>query len=153
MMEKVKLASAPISLKLFVTVLLCVIGLTYLALLTHIWIDTEMKVANIATAYGQFEFGELAQHSHEYLPYYAIYIFFFPTLVFLFTSYSEGLKRFFAVFPLAMTVVDIGSMWLIRYFHAGIFSWVLFFAGMILGLSFFSLFLLILYDIWLKKED
>lgn len=152
-MDKFQLSAAPISLKLFLTSFLCLSGLVYLVLLIHIWIDTAMVVDNIAKAYGTFDFNELVDHSRQFLPYYGIFIFLIPTLLFLFTSYDEKLKSFFAIFIPAVIVVDVGSMWLIRYVHAGIFSWALFFAGALLGFSFLSLFLLTLYDIWLKKED
>lgn len=151
-MENFKLANLPISLKLFITGLFCLIGLSYLALLTNIWLDTQMNVSNIIAAYSRFEFGELADHSHKYLPYYTIYLFFLPVLAFMLTSYSEKIKRFFAVVPILIIVIDIGSMWLIRYIHAVFFSWILLFAGTFLGMTFLSLFLLVLYDVWIIKK-
>lgn len=150
-MENFRLSKAPISMKLFLTVLLCTVGLIYLSLILHIWQDTEMKPALIAKAYGSMESLELADHTHKYLPYYALYLFAIPVALFMFTSYSERLKTFFALWPFVLIVVDIGSMWLIPYAAQAFFSWALFFAGTFLGLTFLSLFLLNIYDIWFKK--
>ena len=144
------LSKAPASFKLFVTVMLLVVGLIYLTLLVHIWIDTQMKAANIAEAYGGMEYIELTDHAHTYLPYYSFFVFLLPVLVFMFTSFGERLKRFFAVFPFVVIVIDIGSMYLIPYLWRG-FGWVLFFAGTTLGIMFMFLFILNIYDVWLRK--
>ena len=149
-MANFRVANAPISAKLLATAILCVLGLTYITLLSCIWIDSEMKVSLTAEAYGGMEYIELSDHSHKYLPYYAVFLFFIPTSLFMFTSYPEKLKRFFAVFPFIVIVIDIASMWLIPYAGKG-FAWVLWFAGTFLALTFLLLFLLITYDIWLKK--
>ena len=105
----------------------------------------------ITEAYGGMEYIELTDHAHTYLPYYAIYLFALPVVMFMFTSCSEKLKRFFAVFPFIVIVIDIGAMYLIPYLWKG-FAYVLWLAGTCLGLSFFSLFLLTMYDVWLRKE-
>lgn len=149
-MNDMALSKAPTSLKLLATVILLFVGLVYLTLLVHIWIDTEMKVANIAEAYGGMEYIELTDHAHTYLPYYGLFIFLLPVLVFMFTSFGEGLKRFFAVFPFVVIVIDISSMYLMPYLSLG-FAWVLFFAGSVLGTVFLLLFILNLYDLWLRK--
>lgn len=150
-MENFRVSRAPISMKLLMTSLLCVVGLIYLCLLLHVWQDTELKPSLIAKAYGSMESLELADHTHKYLPYYALYLFALPVTLFMFTSYSEKTKRIFAVLPFVLVIIDIGSMWLIPYVHQGLFSWVLWFAGTFLALNFFSLFLLNVYDIWLRK--
>ncbi len=152
-MEKIRLSKAPISAKLLITTLLCMVGLIYLSLLLHIWQDTELKPALIAKAYGSMESLELADHTHKYLPYYALYLLALPAALFMFTGYSEKMKRFFAIFPFLLIVVDIGSMWLIPYANQVFFSWVLEFAGTFLALTFLSLFLLDVYDVWLGKTD
>ncbi len=151
-MENFRLSRAPISMKLFLTSLLCIVGLIYISLLVHIWQDTEMKPSMIAKAYGSMEAMELTEHTHKYLPYYALYLFAIPVILFLFTSYSEKIKRIFAVLPFLLIVIDIGAMWLIPYVSQGFFSWVLLFAGTFLGITFFLLFILNIYDIWLKKS-
>ncbi len=153
MMENFRLSRAPISMKLFLTSLLCIVGLIYISLLVHIWQDTEMKPSMIAKAYGSMEAMELTEHTHKYLPYYALYLFAIPVILLMFTSYSEKIKRIFAVFPFFLIVVDIGAMWLIPYVSKDFFSWVLLFAGTFLGLTFLLLFLLNVYDIWLKKSS
>lgn len=146
-----RVSSAPLSMKLLLTSLLCIVGLIYISLLLHIWQDTEMKPSLIAKGYGSMEAMELADHTHKYLPYYVIYLFAIPTALFMFTSYPEKIKRFFAVFPFLLIVIDIGSMWLIPYASKDFFSWVLLFAGTFLGLTFLLLFMLNVYEIWLKK--
>ncbi|HAZ10703.1 MAG: hypothetical protein A2047_02240 [Omnitrophica bacterium GWA2_41_15] len=151
-MENLRISKAPISAKLLMTTLLCMVGLIYLSLLLHIWQDTEMKPALIAKAYGSMESMELADHTHKYLPYYALYLLALPAALFMFTGYSEKMKRIFAILPFLVIIIDIGAMWLIPYAHQVFFSWVLTFAGTFLALTFFSLFLLDIYDIWLKKS-
>ena len=150
-MNGMALSKAPASLKLFATMMLLVVGLIYLTLLVHIWIDTEMKAANIAEAYGGMEYIELTDHAHTYLPYYSFFVFLLPVLIFMFTSFGEGFKRFFAIFPFIVIVIDIGSMYLIPYLWRG-FGWVLFFAGTALGIMFMLLFILNVYDLWLRKQ-
>jgi hypothetical protein len=54
--------------------------------------------------------------------------------------------------PFILVVIDIGSMWLIPYAHQVFFSWVLTFAGAFLAMTFLALYLLDVYDIWLKKS-
>ncbi len=146
------IAKSPRSLKLLVTSVLLVVGLVYLTLLTHIWIDTDMKPSNIAEAYGGMEYIELTDHAHTYLPYYSLFLFLPPVLILMFTSYPERLKQFFAVFPFVVSVVDIASMYLIPYLWSG-FAWVLFLAGTTLGVTFMLLFVLNLYDVWLRRPS
>lgn len=150
-MENFRLSRAPISAKLLATSFLCIAGLIYLSLLVHIWQDTEMKPALIAKGYSSMEAMELTDHVHKYLPYYAIYIFLIPSILFMFTSYSEKVKRIFAVLPSFLIIIDIASMCFIPYISP-IFGWGLFFAGMFLGFTFLLLFLFNIYDIWFKKR-
>lgn len=149
-MNELKITKASVSTKLFVTAVLCLLGVTYITLLASIWVDTEMKVANVAEGYGGMEFSELVSHSHTYLPYY-LYIFAIAVGIFLFTSYGEKIKRHFALAPFVVIFIDIGSMWLIRYANKIVFSWALLFAGIFLAISFLGIFALSMYDIWLRK--
>lgn len=151
-MENFRLSRAPISMKILMMALLCTVGLIYISLLVHIYQDTEMKASMIAKAYGSMESLELMDHTHKYLPYYALYLFAIPVILFMFTSYSEKIKRILAVMPFLLIIIDIGAMWLIPYASQSIFSWVLLFAGTFLGLTFLLLFLLNVYDIWFKKS-
>ena len=151
-MNSFRLSKANISIKLLATSLLCIVGLTYITLLVHIYIDTEMKSSMIAESYGGMEYIELTDHAHFYLPFYAFFLFTIPIAIFLFTSYNEKIKAFFAVFPFLVIVIDIASMYLIAYLWLG-FAQVLWLAGTFLGLSFTALFVLTLYDIWLKKGE
>ena len=149
-MNNFKLSKAALSTKLLVTSLLCIIELIYLVLVVHIWIDTELKPSMVAEAYGYMEYIELTDHAHFYLPYYAFFIFAIPLTIFMLTSYSEKVKCFFAVFPFLVIVVDIASMYLIPYLWTG-FAMVLWLAGTCLGTTLFILFILIMYDVWLRR--
>ncbi len=149
-MDELKLSNASISFKLLVTSLLSIIGLIYLLLVVHIWIDTEMKPSMVAEAYGYMEYIEITDHAHFYLPYYSLFIFAIPVALFLFTSFSNTLKCIFAVYPFLVIIVDIASMYLIPYLWTG-FAMVLWLAGTVLGTSLLLLTILILYDTWLRK--
>lgn len=151
-MKNFRLADAPLSVKVWATTVLLGIAITYMILALHIFIDTEFNPNLIGEAYSMFEWIELADLTHDYWPYYGIYIFAFALMLFVLgTSYSEKWKIILTVAPSVFVVLDIGSMWLIPYVHAGIFKWVLFFAGNFLALSFAVIFVLTLYDIWLRK--
>lgn len=149
-MNNFKLSSAPLSTKLLVTSLLCIIELIYLVLVVHIWIDTELKPSMVAESYGYMEYIELTDHAHFYFPYYALFIFAIPLAIFMFSSYNEKIKSFFAVFPFIVIFIDIASMYLIPYLWTG-FAMVLWLAGTCLGTMLFILFILIMYDVWLRK--
>lgn len=147
------LSRAPLSLKVLMTLALIGMALTYVVLALHIYIDTQFSIVTIEKAYSTFEWTELVDHTHRYFPYYGIYIFAFALITLMLgTTYSEKIKMYFATVPNILIALDVGSMWAIRYIHAGIFSWVLFLAGTFLGLHFILLFFMILNEIWLKKE-
>ena len=151
-MESIKLFKENMSLKLLITFAIFGMCLTYGILVAHIYIDTEFQVSNIEEAYSTFDWIELVDQTHKYLPYYGIYLFAFALLIFVLgTSYSQRVKIPMVIIPNCLIFIDIGSMWAIRYVHAGIFSWVLFIAGTLLGLSFAMIIVLSLYDIWLRK--
>jgi len=149
-MENIRVTRAPVSMKLLATSLICVSGLTYLVLLYHIFQDCGMQPALIAKGYGSMEAMELTDHVHKYLPYYSIYIFLVPALLFMFTSFSEKIKRVLAVLPYILILIDIASMCLIPLVSKS-FSWLLLFAGTFLALTFLLLFVLIIYDLWFRK--
>ncbi|MEW6009089.1 MAG: hypothetical protein AB1629_05615 [Candidatus Omnitrophota bacterium] len=146
-----KLRDLELSSKLFISLFLCLTGLSYITLLLHIWVDTAMKVSMITESYGTFEFSELVGHAHTYIFWFILT--FAPVItIFLFTSFAETLKRFFAVIPMLLIVSDVGSMWLIRYWAKIWFSWQLYFSGLLLAALFLAMFVLINFDIWLKKS-
>ena len=151
-MANFSLSKAPLSLKILVTMALLGMGITYIILALHIFIDTEFKVSMIKQAYSTMEWTELVDHTHKYFPYYGIYIFAFALFVFVLgTSYSEKIKIPLVIIPNLLIVLDIGSMWAIRYINADIFSWGLMLAGNLLAASFGLIFALTMYDIWLRK--
>ena len=152
-MPNFSLSKAPLSLKLLVTMALLGIAITYIILALHIFIDTEFKVSMVKQAYSTMEWTELVDHSHKYFPYYGIYIFAFALFIFVLgTSYPEWIKILMAIIPNCLIVLDIGSMWAIRYVNADIFSWGLMMAGNLLAASFGIIFVLTMYDSWLRKK-
>lgn len=148
-MEIIRLKDMSLSIRLFVSLMLCVIGLSYLTFLGNIWIDTEMKIAFVIEGYGSFEFMELIEHSFKYI-FWFIGTFTVVASLFLLSSYPEKIKRFFAVLVPLFIISDVGSMWLIRY--ASFFAWQLYVSGLILAVSFLVMFVLIQCDLWLKKR-
>jgi hypothetical protein len=152
-MSAMRISEGPLSVKVLVTVMLLGIALTYCILALHIFIDTHFKPSLIKEAYKSFEWIELTDQTHKYFPYYAIYIFAFTLAAFVLgTSYSEKLKITMTLIPCTLIVLDIGSMWAIPYISADIFGWVLFFAGNFLALSFATLFILTMSDVWSLKS-
>ena len=152
-MSSTRISQGPLSVKVLITVMLLGIALTYCILALHIYIDSQFKPALISQAYKSMEWIELTDQTHKYFPYYAIYIFAFTLAAFVLgTSYSEKLKITMTLVPCSLIVLDIGSMWAIPYISAGIFGWVLFFAGNFLALSFAVLFILTMWDIWSLKR-
>jgi hypothetical protein len=145
-----KLSKLSFSSKMFLSSILCSIGVSYLLLLLHIWIDTQMKPAMIEKAYGAMEYIELTGQAHTYYPYYALILFFIPVGIFMASSYSSKLKTFFAIFPFVITFIDIGSMYAIPYIGKT-FSYVLWTAGTCLALSFCTLFILNMLDLWIRR--
>ncbi|MFC1476529.1 hypothetical protein ACFL5S_01035 [Fibrobacterota bacterium] len=151
-MDKIRLSELPKHFKLLISSLLCIIGLVYIVLIVNIWIDTELRPSIIIEAYGDMEYIELSANAHIDLPHYALFILALPVLLFMFSSYSDKLKRFLAVFPFVMVIVDVGSMYLIPYLNKVFFSYTLWLAGTCLAVTFLLLFIFIQYDMWFKKQ-
>ena len=149
-MEKFRLSTAPLSIKLLATSLLMIIGCTYITLVVHIWIDTEMRPSLVAEAYGGMEYIELTDHAHYYLPYYGLWILAIPVTLLMMTSFGEKVKIFFATAPFIVAIVDISSMYLIPYLWTG-FAMVLWLAGTFIGTSLLIMMLMIMYDTWLRR--
>ena len=143
------LHALPQSFKLFISLLMCVLGLCYLTFLGSIWNDTEMKIAMIIEGYGTFDSIELVEHSFKYM-YWFLGTFGVTGFVFLLTCYPEKLKRIFAAVTPIFIILDISAAWLIRYHD--IFAWQLMVSGFVLATCFLAMFLLIQYDLWLKKD-
>lgn len=152
-MVDLKLSKAPLSLRLMLTMAIIGTSVTYIILALHIFVDTAFKVSLIKEAYSMMDWTEILDHTHKYFPYYGVYIFAFVLFIFvLATSYPEWVKLLVVIIPNCLIALDIGSMWAIRYIHATIFSWGLFLAGNFLAISFAIISILILYDIWIRKE-
>ncbi len=149
-MNNFKLSSATLYVKLLVTTLICIIGLIYMTLVLQKWIDTGEWPLKVAEGYQYMEYIELTDHAHFYLPYYGLFIFAIPVTLFMFTSYSEKTKSFFAVFPFIMIVINIVSIYLIPYVWLG-FALVLWLTGTCLGITLLILFILTIKDMWFRK--
>ncbi len=145
-MEKIKLRNMPLSVKIFVSLMLCIAGLSYLTLLGSIYIDTDLKVVNIIKGYADMEYMELTAHSFKYI-FWFFGMFSIVGASFLLTSYSEKVKRVFATIVPLFIVSDIGSMWLVSKSHW--FAYQLFASGAVLATSFLTMFLLAQYEIWI----
>ena len=149
-MSNFRLSATTLNIKLLATSLLVIIGLAYLLLVAKIYLVTEMRPSLIIDSYAEAEYVELTHQAHLYLPYYAIFIFAIPVAIFMLTSYSENLKRFYAVVPFVTIAIDIGSMYLIPYVRIE-FAIVLWLFGIFLGILLLSLFILTMYDMWAGK--
>lgn len=150
-MNNFRIKDSALSTKVFISLFLCLMGLSYITLLLHIYVDTNLQVEVVKEAYSTFEFSELVDQAHRYIFWFILTL--APVVaIFLATSFGEKIKMFFAVMPMLLIISDIGSMWLIRYASKEWFSWQLYLSGMALAGLFLSMFLLINYDLWLKKS-
>ena len=139
----------PLSVRLFASLFLSILGMAYGVFLAQIWIDTGMQISLIAEGYRDFGFIELTSHTFQYLGWFVV-VFAVLLGAFLLTSFSEKLKSFFILWTGAWVISDIGATWLIRY--NDFFAYQLFFSGAALAISFLALFLLTQYDIWFKPN-
>ena len=156
-MQEFKLSAAKASTKILVTAFLIVMGLGYLMALVNVWSKTGFTYQGVVEhlcgseeemIYPK-EFSELVESSH-------VHLFAHPPMflllgaILLFTSLSERLKKLLVPIPFIAIVLDIGSFWLTRYVAPG-FAALTLFAGMLMGLSFLALFVIPLYEMWLRK--
>ncbi len=148
-MNKIRLNTLSISQKIFVSAMLCVAGFSYIALLGSIYIDTNMEIANIIKGYGSQDWTELTIHSFTFLHWF-VATFSLAGAIFLISSYSEKIKTVFALIIPASIIVDIAAQWVIGMWKG--FAYILFACGIILALSFLTMFVLTQYDIWLNKK-
>ena len=72
--------------------------------------------------------------------------------IFSFSSASEFLKKSIVFLAFGSIILDLGSMWLIRYVSSQ-FAILMVIAGILMAISFLFLFLIPLKDIWLTKKD
>ncbi|MFC1512413.1 hypothetical protein ACFL5H_04415, partial [Candidatus Latescibacterota bacterium] len=127
-MQDFKLSELPMHKRLFVTSLICFVGLVYCVYAFQIWISTEFNPEMISESYGYMEYMELTEHAHIYLPYYGIFCFAIPLAFFMFTGYNDKLKSFLSVFTYILIPIDISLMYLIPYVSTA-FSTVLVIVG------------------------
>lgn len=148
MVRRLQLKRFPRSSKLFITLLLCVAGFCYLALLGSIWNDTQMKIPLIVEAYGTMAQSELVEHTFRYM-FWFLGIFTLTGFLFLMSSYSEKIKTSFAVLIPLLILTDIASAWLIGRQEA--FARLMFASGFSLACLFLTMVVLILYELWFQK--
>ena len=156
-MEGFSLSEAKISAKLMVTGFLIVIALGYLMAVVNVWDKTHFTYQGIVVhSRGNEEemiypklFSELVQTSHVHLLGHGP-MFLLMTVILLFTSLGEKLKSILVLAPFIALILDMASLWLTRYVAAG-FAGLTLVAGGLMGLSFLALFMIPLYEMWLKK--
>lgn len=130
--------------------MLCLLGVNYFLLLAQIRLDTGMNIVGILQAYRGFDPTELIEHSAKYL-FWFLGTFGAAGFLFLITSYSDKIKKFFAIIVPLTIASDIASMWLIRYHDW--FAWQLFGSGFVLASSFLIMFCLIQHELWKTMRD
>ena len=145
MAEKIQIKNFPLSARLFISLILILLGINYLFLLLSIWADTRMDIALIAEGYRSFETVELLEHSFKYL-YWFIGAFGISVGLFLISSYPQKLKTFFVMATPLLVFSDIGSMWLVRF--SSWFAVQMYLSGLCLALSFLALFILLQKELW-----
>ena len=72
-------------------------------------------------------------------------------LIFLFSSLGERLKSIILAAPFVGTIVDIGGMWLTRFASPSL-SILVIAGGSFFALGYTLITLIVLYELWLKKE-
>jgi len=149
-MKTFKLSTASLSTKTLITSLILTIGLVYLTLVFQKYLDTGMSPFQVAEGYEYMEYIELTDQAHLYLPYYSLFIFAAPVFLLMFSSFSEGIKRFFAVFPFIVIFFDTISIFLIPYVSK-VFAFLLWSTGSILGITLAAVFIMLVYDVWVRK--
>ena len=92
--------------------------------------------------------GRLVSISHTHL-FATLVVIFLLNMVFFYTAYPDGLKRFVSILSFSAIVLDIGSWWLAKL--APFFAVFVIIGGLTLAISFLLLTVLPLYEIWLKK--
>lgn len=145
-----RLSRLPRSAKLFISLMLGLAGICYAAFLGQIWIDTEMRLEYIIEGYGLMSFMELISHSFRYLFWFGS-VFSLLMGAFLAAGYSERLKTFFALSIPCLIFADIASAWLIRFHN--LFAYILYGCGLLLALSFLTLFVLVQRALWSRNKN
>ena len=145
MAEPIRLRNLPLPTRLFISLIVSLLGINYLFLLLSIWMDTRMDIAMIIEGYRSFETVELLEHSFKYL-FWFIGAFGVSVGLFLFSSYSQKIKTFFVMVTPFLVISDIGSMWAVRF--SSWFAIQMYFSGFLLAVSFLALFILLQKELW-----
>ncbi len=145
MTENIQLKNLSLPTRLFISLILILLGINYLFLLFSIWLDTRMDIAMIIEGYRSFEAAELLEHSFKYL-YWFIGAFGISVGLFLFSSHPQKVKTFFVMATPLLVLSDIGSMWAVRF--SSWFAVQMYLSGFLLAVSFLALFVLLQKELW-----
>ena len=145
MTENIRLKDLSLPTRLFISLVLILLGVNYLFMLLSIWMDTRMDIAMIIEGYRSFETVELLEHSFKYL-YWFIGAFGISVGLFLFSSRSQKVKTFFVMATPLLVLSDIGSMWAVRF--SSWFAVQMYLSGFLLAVSFLALFVLLQKELW-----
>jgi len=156
-MNGISLPTLPKYAKVMLTAFLVVMGVTYLVGVAKIWNKTHFTVQGaIENERGSEEkmiypkeFGDMLSVTHYHLGGWAM-MFFLVLVILMFSSYSPGLKGFFAWPPFLLALCDAGSMWAIRYLSTG-FAAPFMIVGFLMAAFFGAALILDLVNIWWGK--
>ncbi len=180
-MTDFRIRNAPLSIKLFVSLMLCVLALSYLPLLAGIWNDTELKITNVIQAYGgkleskedaeneeedEFGFGDEDEYGYEeeeepFLNVERIdesfkYMHWFLATFVMSISVmmmTSWPEKLKIVFAIVPPVFIVSDIGSMWVIrYSNFFAYQLYASGTVLATAFFVMFWLIQYDIWLKKK-
>lgn len=135
--------------KVFAGCFLRLIALAYAFFLFKIWVDTEFKLDLIVEAYGEMGLFELVYHSYQYLLWFAI-AFGSVLGVYMFSPYSPRFKQVLVVWTCVWIVADIASAWLITV-HSN-FAYLLYLSGLVLAVTFLTVYLMVQSCLRTKSE-
>jgi hypothetical protein len=147
----------PAFAKVMLTGFLVVMGLTYLVGVVKVWNKTHFTVQGVVEnergseekmIYPK-ELPDMLSVTHYHIGGWAM-MFFLVLLIFMFSTYSPGLKTWLAWPPFLLAICDAGSMWLVRYISTG-FAVPFMIVGFLMA-SFFGLTIILdLINIWFGK--
>lgn len=157
-MNGFRYVTAPLSLKLVLSMFLIMVSIGYVVGLTNIYLKTNMSYTGVVSHYRgnpeEMKFpkslGDLVQEQHVHI-FGISMIFVLSGIVFAFTSLPEKVKAFFVVLPFASMLFDLGSFWLLRFVNAS-FGWLSIFSGGTMAVSFFLIVGRPLYEMWIQSK-
>jgi hypothetical protein len=153
----VTLPKLPAYAKVMLTGFLIVMGFTYLVGVAKVWNKTGFTVQGVIEnergseekmIYAK-ELPDMLSVTHYHIGGWAM-MFFLVLGIFMFSTYSPGIKLWLAWPPFLLALCDAGSMWLVRYVSTG-FAVPFMIVGFLMA-SFFGLTIILsLANIWLGR--